>query len=288
MIEGRRNANVNGEVGRKISETKKKQCADPEYREKMRIIAKEASKRKCYNNGILQAHIREEDVPEGWVEGKIYNRIPSDWKYYSNGIFQVRYKECPEGFRPGKTGIIKKQIEKSKKIKNKAIELNKKDKIINKEKNKSYIRTEEHKKRQSDMKKRSLETTNEREKISNSLKKFWENQSNEYKQEYSKKVKERANNKETKEKLSEAAKGRDYYNNGLLQIYVKEKDVPEGWIKGRIYDKLPDDWKYYHKGELTLKAPECPEGFKPGRYTNSSEYRKLKKKIKHADNISFR
>ena len=286
-INGIRKAFKDGTLSKKISDIKKKQCEDLEYRKKLSKIVKESMKdRDWYNNGTLQAYIKKEDVPKDWVKGKLYDKIPKEWKYYSNGIFQVRYKECPEGFKCGKTGSIKKYIKKSEKI-NKIINLNyekkskhekNKEKVVKKisQKKKEYYQDENHRKEQSERRKKILESPKEREKISKTLKDLWNSRSDEYKKEYSDKIKERVN-EDTRKKLSESAKGRSYYNNGTLQIYVKKEDVPSGWVKGKLYDKIPEDWKYYNNGKLTVRALECPEGFKLGKYTNSSEYRQLKK-----------
>ena len=62
----------NPEMRKKISETKKKQCVDLKYRKKSSNILKESHNRKYYNNDVLQAYIKEKDIPEGFVSGK-YN-----------------------------------------------------------------------------------------------------------------------------------------------------------------------------------------------------------------------
>lgn len=95
------------------------------------------------------------------------------------------------------------------------------------------------------------------------------------KKECSEKIKNNVTDS-TRDKLSKSALGRHYYNNGLLQIYVKEPP-DETWVEGKLYDKIPEDWKYYNNGLITVKAPYCPEGFKYGRITDSVEYRRKRK-----------
>lgn len=70
------------------------------------------------------------------------------------------------------------------------------------------------------------------EKLSHSVKSYFENLPE---GEYSKIMKERwSNNKEGREKLSKFRKGKKWYNNGKITKQLKEDEVPDGWIKGRL------------------------------------------------------
>lgn len=69
---------------------------------------------------------------------------------------------------------------------------------------------------------------------------------------------------ENKQKLSNKRKNAKYYYKGILQIRVIEPP-DDTWIEGKLYNKIPDDWKYYNNGKFILRAPECPEGFKLGK-----------------------
>ena len=69
---------------------------------------------------------------------------------------------------------------------------------------------------------------------------------------------------ENKQKLSNKRKNAKYYHKGTLQIRVIEPP-DDTWTEGKLYDKIPEDWKYYNNGEFILRAPECPEGFKLGK-----------------------
>ena len=72
-------------------------------------ISNRISCMRVINNGILEAVTDIEKLPSGWIEGRLYKSKPKDWKWYNNGLFNVRYKECPEGFKPGKLTYYKKR-----------------------------------------------------------------------------------------------------------------------------------------------------------------------------------
>ena len=48
-----------------------------------------------YNNGKVQSLLHEDPHLEGWVKGKLYQKIPKSWKHYNNGKFNTRYFELP-------------------------------------------------------------------------------------------------------------------------------------------------------------------------------------------------
>ena len=55
-----------------------------------------------------------------------------------------------------------------------------------------------------------------------------------------------------------------YYHKGILQIRALQPP-DETWQEGKLYKKIPDDWKYYNNGSFIVRAPCCPEGFKLGK-----------------------
>ena len=50
-------------------------------------------KRRTYRNGDLQTTC-DFHPGEGWIETK-YKRLSYNWKWYNNGIINVRYKQSP-------------------------------------------------------------------------------------------------------------------------------------------------------------------------------------------------
>lgn len=90
-IEKIRENAANPEFRQKLKDAKARQWK--EVREKAQ--EKFNSIRHWYNNGTYQAFMFVEDVPPGWVLGKLYEKYPEDWKLYNNGIFSIVYKETP-------------------------------------------------------------------------------------------------------------------------------------------------------------------------------------------------
>ena len=78
---------------------------------------------------------------------------------------------------------------------------------------------------------------------------------------------------EENKRLSNNRKNAKYYHKGILQIRVVEPP-DDTWIKGKLYNKIPDDWKYYNNGKFILRAPECPEGFKLGKIPRNHKKKK--------------
>ena len=245
---------------------------------------------RWYNNGTYQAMLPITHKLNGWVHGKLFSKHEK-YNYYHNGIFQLVGYKKPDGFIEGKLKDyrtkVKSFLKKSEKMESllKEYDYKKYSKINSTKEERSkkisenkieYYKNEEHRKAQSIKKLNSINNSDEREKISKSLKERWSKLSEEEKAEYSKKVKLRFTD-DVRQKISESLKSRRYYNNGSLQIYAKEPP-DETWVEGKLYNKIPVDWKYFHKGNLTVRAPECPEGFIPGKYKDSVEYRRAKNK----------
>lgn len=63
---------------------------------------------------------------------------------------------------------------------------------------------------------------------------------------------------ETKEKLKKQKLGCHWYNNGIIQIFVKE--CPEGFVPGILFRKKYKI-KPYNNGNITVYAKKCPKGF---------------------------
>lgn len=82
-----------------------------ETKQKLSDIFKEY---KWFNNGI--ENVRRKECPEGYVEGRINfnydkekrSRNFTGMKYWNNGIINKRARECPEGFVAGR---LKKKVE---------------------------------------------------------------------------------------------------------------------------------------------------------------------------------
>lgn len=85
-----------------------------------------------YNNGVIEERFFPNNVPEGWVKGRIKNTFPhpstvkrdtkklieaaisktSNSKWYNNDIVETRFKKddvIPEGFKPGRLKFKKYQ-----------------------------------------------------------------------------------------------------------------------------------------------------------------------------------
>lgn len=56
-------------------------------------------------------------------------------------------------------------------------------------------------------------------------------------------------------KLSEARKGKHWYNNGEINTYAKE--CPEGYVPGKLV-KLKPNMRWWNNGEINLQAVKCP------------------------------
>lgn len=71
---------------------------------------------------------------------------------------------------------------------------------------------------------------------------------------------------ETRHKLSELQKGKNWYNNGIIN--KKARCCPDGFVSGRLPNKKVAKKGYRHwytNGIENVMALECPEGFTPGR-----------------------
>lgn len=69
---------------------------------------------------------------------------------------------------------------------------------------------------------------------------------------------------EYKKRHTEKTTGLYNWNNGQFQCKSKECPGPE-WVRGTLYYKIPDDWKWYNNGKINIRYKECPEGFTQGR-----------------------
>lgn len=95
--------------------------------------------------------------------------------------------------------------------------------------------SEEHREKISNAMKNRMKDPKEQKKCTNGLLKFLSDENN--KKEWNKKRIKGLNTKECKEKLSNAAKGKHWYNNGKISVF--KHNIPEGdeWIKGRLSKK---------------------------------------------------
>lgn len=74
-----------------------------------------------------------------------------------------------------------------------------------------------------------------------------------------------------KDKVSKNMKGMKFFNNGKIQIRAKE--CPEGFVPGRLYENNTGK-SVYNNGKINVMAFECPEGFVPGKLPFSEESKK--------------
>jgi hypothetical protein len=71
--------------------------------------------------------------------------------------------------------------------------------------------------------------------------------------------------KEFKDHLSKLYLGRTFYTNGIQQVWGTEDNHPDGFWKGTSQNTCKGK-KVFTNGIKTIRAFECPEGFRPGRH----------------------
>ena len=87
------------------------------------------------------------------------------------------------------------------------------------------------------------------------------------------------NSIETRKKISDANKGRKWFNDGVKSIMAFE--CPKGFVKGRLKtnSKSTKGRKWFNNGIKNVLAFECPEGYVNGQLCEYSPNKNIREKV---------